>query len=93
MSSDQTVTATFNPVVPVLSALWVTPRRFRLCVKRHSKGKRCTRPIKLTVSFQLNVAASVKITIARSQPGRLVKRTEPAQARSWQLPAHRHPDS
>jgi Divergent InlB B-repeat domain len=95
MISDQTVTATFSPSgspLVVLSALAVSPGRFALagrlvkgrCVPATRKSRnrrRCTRRIRLRISYQLNLRISypltglarVTITLARILPGRLSK--------------------
>jgi hypothetical protein len=68
----------------VLSRLRVSPKRFVLpgrrvngrCVKQAPKTRtrpRCTRPMRLSVSYQLNIPAGVTITIKRVSPGRLNK--------------------
>jgi hypothetical protein len=83
ISSDKTVTATFSRHLPVLSRLSVSPRRFALAgrlVRRHClpathanrAHRHCTRAIKLRISYRLNVAAHVMITIARKLTGRRV---------------------
>jgi hypothetical protein len=69
----------------VLSRLRVSPKTFVLagrrvngrCVKQTAKNRThqpCTRPVKLSVSYQLNILARVTITIKRAVPGRLSKR-------------------
>jgi hypothetical protein len=87
MNSDQGVYAVFarsgGPQPAVLSLLRAAPKTFVLagrrvkgqCVKQTGKNRtqqRCTLPIKRTVSYQLNTAASVTITITRLLPGRTV---------------------
>ena len=88
VSSDQSVTATFNvsappPAAPVLSGLVLSPRTSSIsgrlvkghCVPATSanhKQRRCTRPIKLRIAFKLSIAAQVRMTIAQQLPGRLV---------------------
>jgi hypothetical protein len=73
------------PTPPVLSRLRLAPATFvlrgrrvnRRCVKATAKTRarpRCTRPIKLTVSYQLNGPATVMLTFTRVLPGRLVRR-------------------
>ncbi len=73
-----------GPVVPALSALSTTPRKFstagRLvagrCVKptKHSNArKHCRRAIKLKLSYTLNTPATVTITLKREAPGREVR--------------------
>ena len=81
-SMPETVVAGPAPP-PVLSALRVSPRTFEL-VGRLVKGRcvlatpanrshsRCARPISLGISYSLNIAARVTITIARQLPGSLV---------------------
>jgi hypothetical protein len=70
---------------PVLSRLRLTPKAFvlrgrrvnRRCIPLTAKNRaraRCTRPIKLTVSFQLNSPARVMLTLTRALPGRLDRR-------------------
>jgi hypothetical protein len=69
----------------VLSRLRVLPKTFRLagrrvngrCVKQTATNRiqqPCTRHVKLTVSYRLNIPARVRITIKRAAPGRLSKR-------------------
>lgn len=68
---------------PSLSQLRISPQTFVLagrlvngnCVAptaRNSKRPPCTRPIRMSLSYVLNMAATVHITIARLLPGRLV---------------------
>jgi hypothetical protein len=68
---------------PVLSALRVRPRTFRLagrkvngrCVKpmRKNNGhEHCRRPIRMRVSYTLDLAAGVTFTLERQAPGRTV---------------------
>ncbi len=76
------------PVIPLtpptLSALRVFPRRFVLagrrvkgrCVqatRKNAANKHCRRPIKLSVSYALNGAATVTFTLKRLEPGRKIK--------------------
>lgn len=79
-----TSTYTVHSAPPLLSAARVAPRGFSLagrlvkgrCAKQTAKNRnkpRCTRPIKLQISYKLNTPARVTITIARTLPGRLVK--------------------
>jgi hypothetical protein len=69
----------------VLSGLRVSPKTFVLsgrrvngrCVKQTTRNRThrlCTRPLKLSVSYQLNIPAGITITIKRAVPGRLSKR-------------------
>jgi len=84
ISSDRAVTASFSSRRPALSTLRVSPNAFVLfgrrvkgrCVKqthKNRKDKACTRPIKMTVSYRLNVPVRVTITIKRGLSGRTVK--------------------
>lgn len=68
----------------VLSGLRVSPRTFVLsgrrvngrCVTQTAKNRThrpCARPVKMTVSYQLDFPAQVTITIKRVLPGRLSK--------------------
>jgi hypothetical protein len=70
-------------VVPALSGLRVSPKTFVLvgrradgrCVRQTGSNhthRRCTRPIKLTVGYTLNTAATVTLTFKRLAPGRKV---------------------
>jgi len=79
-----TVVAPPPPAVPSLSALAVSPRAFALtgrlvngrCVPASSANRsrrRCDRPFKLRIGYQLSVPARVTITIAQQLSGRLVK--------------------
>jgi hypothetical protein len=87
MNSDTTVTATFAhaapPSPPALSGLKVSPSTFVLagrlvggrCVvetRANRKHRHCTRPVKLKVTYRLNVTAAVTVTIKHSLAGRLV---------------------
>jgi hypothetical protein len=84
INSDATVTATFTHTAPPsLSGLKLSPSKFVLagrlvggrCVaqtRANDKRRHCTRPVKLQVSYRLNVAATVTITIKRALAGRLV---------------------
>ena len=67
----------------VLSRLTVSPEKFALagrrvngrCVKQTAKNRthrRCTRPIKLTVRYELNIPGRVAFTIKRLAAGRRV---------------------
>jgi alpha-tubulin suppressor-like RCC1 family protein len=69
---------------PKLTGLRVAPRTFTLtgrrvnghCVKQTAKTKnhpKCTRPIKLHISYKLTAAASVKFMLKLLAPGREVK--------------------
>jgi N-acetylneuraminic acid mutarotase len=69
------------PSAPQLSHLGILPASFSRagrkvdgrCVAKTAKNSRdpsCTRPIRLAVSYQLDSAASVRITIGRLLPGR-----------------------
>jgi DNA-binding beta-propeller fold protein YncE len=68
---------------PVLSSLRVSPRTFSLtgrrvngrCVKSirsNNAGKRCRRPIELTISYKLSAETTVTITLGRELAGRNV---------------------
>jgi hypothetical protein len=69
----------------VVSGLRVSPTTFglsgrrvnRRCVKRTAKNRthrRCTRPVTLSIGYQLTLPAQVTITIKRAVPGRLSNR-------------------
>jgi hypothetical protein len=69
--------------VPKPTTLRVSPRTFTLtgrklngrCVKPTAKNRarpHCRRPIKLTISYTLTGAASVKFTLKRTAPGRKI---------------------
>ncbi len=70
----------------VVSGLRVSPRTFSLsgrrvggrCVKATRKNRqrpRCSRPVRLRVSYRLNAPARVTFTITRQLSGRLVRRS------------------
>jgi YVTN family beta-propeller protein len=76
---------TVSIVTPLVSGLSVSPREFSIggrlvggrCVKttmHNSPRKRCTRPIKLKVSYTLNIADTVAFTIKRESAGRKLGR-------------------
>ena len=71
------------PTKPAISSLRISPKGFSLagrrvngrCVKptRHNHAnKHCTRPSTLRISYALNVAATVTLTLKRQVPGRKV---------------------
>ena len=83
VNASPAATATVTVVRPVLSSLRVSPSRFSLagrkvrgrCVKptkRNAHNPRCRRPIRLRVSFKLNIATNVAFTVARRVVGRKV---------------------
>jgi hypothetical protein len=82
-SAPVTATITVGPQ-PAVSGLRVSPSRFSLagrnvngrCVKPTKKNKRnkhCRRAVSLRISYTLNVADTVTLTVKRLDPGRLVK--------------------
>ena len=82
-SMTKTVVASPPVRAPKLSALGASPHRLSLagrkvgrrCVKptkQNNSHKHCRRPVKLTVSYTLNTAASVTFTLTRATPGRKV---------------------
>jgi hypothetical protein len=90
-----TTTLTYTvlaPTPPSMTRLRVSPQTFVLsgrrindrCVKQTTRNRthrRCTRPITLVVSYQLNIAAGVTITIKRTLPdgsAKAVVRRRPA---------------
>jgi hypothetical protein len=79
--------------MPALSRLRVSPKTSVLagrrvkgrCIKQSAENRthrRCTRSIKLTVSYTLNIPARVTITFKRVLPGRLVNRRCVASTRA-----------
>jgi len=87
-SSDVTFTSQSappptKPAKPAISRLRVSPKSFSLagrrvngrCVKptrRNNASKHCRRPSTLRISYTLNVAATVTLTLKRQAPGRKV---------------------
>jgi hypothetical protein len=76
----------------VLSRLQASPKTFRLagrringrCFEQTVKNRsqpRCNRPVKMSVSYQLNIPALVAVTIQRVLPGRFSKQRCVASAR------------
>lgn len=74
-----------EPIEPKLSALGIVPHRLSLagrrvgrrCVRLTSKNrshKHCRRPIRLTVTYTLDMAATVTFTVKQYAPGRRVNR-------------------
>jgi hypothetical protein len=72
-----------GPVVPVLSALRITPRTFGLTGRRvrgrcvsaratRGRGPRCTLGVRLRVRYRLNEAATVTVTLRQRLSGRRV---------------------
>ncbi len=70
--------------VPRLSRLHISSHRVSIagrkaggrCVKptkQNKRHKRCRRPLKLKVTYKLNAAATVRLTLKRQVPGRKVK--------------------
>jgi polyvinyl alcohol dehydrogenase (cytochrome) len=85
-SPPPTVAPSVNPrtAVPTLERLHVSPHRVSIagrrvggrCVgaTRHNKRhKPCRRPVKLKVTYTLNAAATVTLTLKRQAPGRRVR--------------------
>ena len=87
LGSDRSVTATFAPGTPpprpALSGLKASPRTFVLagrlvngrCVEQtraNRHQRRCTRQIRLQITYQLTVFATVTLTIQQVLAGRLV---------------------
>jgi hypothetical protein len=83
MGSDGQVGAIFNPLLPVLSALGVSPGKFTLagrlvrgrCVAAtagNRTNRACTRAIALRLSYKLTIAARVTFTFKQELAGRLV---------------------
>ena len=81
--STQSTQSAPPPSKPAISSLRISPKRFSLagrrvngrCVKptRHNHGdKHCTRPSTLRISYTLNVAATVTLTLKRQAPGHKV---------------------
>ena len=69
---------------PVLSAFAISPRTFALAGRRvngrcvpatraNHTHRRCTRSIKLRITYQLDIPARVTITLTRALPGRRVR--------------------
>ena len=72
------------PPTPALTGLHLSPTSFALagrlfrgrCVaatSRNHADRACTRAIRLTVSYRLNIAAQVRLTLQRSRAGRAVQ--------------------
>jgi hypothetical protein len=83
-STSVSVGETVNGAIPILSKLHLSSHRVSIagrkvhgrCVKSAKKNKRhapCRRPMRLKITYTLNISATVKVTLKRHAAGRKVK--------------------